>query len=489
MQVSHALPAAGLASAIVFDDPTLIAHAGLIPALRLAEYAGLNDLVGEHLTLIGPGSAYSPAKVAVLVAGMLAGADCIDDMDVLRHGATKRVFEDLRAPSSLGTFLRIFTHGHVRQLDAINSRLLTNLQAATTRAGSPVLPDAGELVYVDIDDTIRQTYGYTKQGAGYGYSKVKGLNAMIVTATTPTSASVILGARLRKGSTASSRGATKLLADGLATLNRTTRLEPNPGTESTTDTGAGLVIIRADSAYYNHGVVATARRAGARFSLTTRSNPAVRRAISAIPDDAWTSIKYTDAIWDEEDQRWVSDAEVAETTYTAFTGRRKAEHVTAGLIVRRVKRLNPAAAVGQGELFDTYRYHAVFTDSPLSMLAAEKAHRAHAIVESVIAELKDSALAHLPSGKFQANAAWLVLAAITHNLTRALAALAGVGHRRARMATVRRKLISIPARVASSARKIRIHAPAGWRWQTGFANVLAALDFLAHQRAARRLRT
>lgn len=204
------------------------------------------------------------------------------------------------------------------------------------------------------------------------------------------------------------------------------------------------MIVRADSAYYNRDVVATARRARARFSFTARSNPAVHRTISAIPDDAWTSINYTDSIWDEQDQRWVSDAEVAEPTYTAFTRRRKAEHISARLIVRRVKRLNARADQGQGELFDTYRYHAVFTDSPLPILEAEKAHRAHAIVESTIAELKDNALAHLPSGKFAANAAWLALAVITYNLTRALAALAGAGHRRERMATIRRTLISLP---------------------------------------------
>ncbi|RYY12758.1 MAG: IS1380 family transposase [Alphaproteobacteria bacterium] len=432
-----------------------------------------------------------------LIAGMLAGADSIDDMDVLRHGGTKKIFTELRAPSTLGTFLRIFTHGHVRQLDAVNSRMLLNLQTATVRAGQALLPEADELVYVDIDDTIRQTYGYAKQGAGYGYSKVKGLNAMILTATTPTSASVILGARLRKGSTASARGASKLLADGLATLKRTTASSTASSTGASSvadaDNAAGLVIVRADSAYYNHDVVATVRRAQARFSITTRSNPALRRAISAIPDDSWTAIKYTDAVWDEEDKRWVSDAEVAETQYTAFTGRRKAEHVTARLIVRRVKRLNPTAGAGagnvQGELFDTYRYHAVFTDSPMSMLIAEKAHRAHAIVESTIAELKDNALAHLPSGKFQANAAWLMLAVIAHNLTRTLAALAGAGHRRERMATIRRKLISLPARIASSGRKLRLHAPHGWRWQAGFDNVLAAIKAVARPVAHPRLRT
>lgn len=486
MQVSHVLPAASMISAFAFDEPNLIAHAGLIPTLTLAEQGGLFDLLRQRLTLTGPGTAHSAEKIATLVAGMLAGADSIDDMDVLRHGAMNKLLLQLRAPSTLGTFLRTFTHGHVRQLDAVNSRFLANLQTGTMQAGTPLLPGADELVYLDIDDTIRQTYGYAKQGAGYGYSKVKGLNAMILTATTPISAPVILGARLRKGSTASARGAAKLLGDGLATMKRVT--STNSINEPTGS--SGLVIVRADSAYYNHSVVATARRANARFSITARHNKAVRRAISRIGDDAWTAIEYTDAVWDEQDQRWVSDAEVAEINYIAFTGRRKAEHVTARLIVRRVKRLNAAAvAGGQAELFDTYRYHAVFTDSPLAMLEAEKAHRAHAIVESVISELKDNALAHLPSGRFQANAAWLAVAVITHNLARAFAAVAGAGHRRERMATIRRKLFQVPARVASSARRLRLHAPVGWRWRVGLENVLSAIEAISRPRVVPQLRT
>ena len=483
MKVSHALPASGTTSSVVFDDGNLIAHAGLVPALRLGEQAGLHELVRDHVHLDGPGRAYPEVKVTGLVAGMLVGADSIDDMDVLRHGAMGRLFSDLRAPSTFGTFLRCFDHGRVRQLDAVAVRFLPRLQEVTTAAGAPLLADAAQLVYVDIDDTIRQTYGYAKQGAGYGYSKVKGLNAMIVVASTPTSAPVILGTRLRKGSTASAKGAPKLLADGLATLRRTVSHDTNAG--------AGLVIVRADSAYYNHGVVAAARRAGARFSITARQNQHVQQTISTIPDGAWTSIKYTDAVWDEEDQRWISDAEVAEISYTAFTGRRKAEHVTARLIVRRVKRLNPRRDEGQDELFTdatSYRYHAVFTDSPLSMLAAEKNHRAHAIVEGVIAELKDNALAHLPSGNFQANAAWLVIAAITHNLTRALAVLAGPDRRRERAGTLRRKLISIPARIASSGRRLRLHAPIAWPWQAGFENVLTGLTHATRPRQGLPLR-
>ena len=310
------------------------------------------------------------------------------------------------------------------------------------------------MAFVDIDDTVRQTYGYAKQGAGRGYSGVKGLNALIATVSTPLSAPVIAATRLRKGATNSVRGAAKLLADALATTARA---------------GAtGLVIVRADSAFYSYPIIAAARRAGARFSVTARLTPTVTSAITTIGDDAWTPIHYPNAIWDDEEQRLVSDAEVAETTFTAFTGRRRAEHVTARLIVRRVRRLNPTTvAVGQSEMFAVYRYHAIFTDSPEPMLAAEATHRDHAIIEQVIADLKDSALAHLPSGVFTANAAWLACAAIAHNLTRAAGALASTLHARARTGTIRAQLINTPARIARSAHQLQLHLPQHWPWQHG----------------------
>ncbi len=204
-------------------------------------------------------------------------------------------------------------------------------------------------------------------------------------------------------------------------------------------------------------------------------NPAVVAASSRIDPAAWTAIRYPNAIYDEDERRWISDAEVAEVPFTAFTSRRKAEHVTARLIVRRVRRLNPATAPAgharQGELFATYRYHAVLTDNPEPMLAAEATHRDHAIVEQVIAELKNGPLAHLPSGVFTANAAWLTCAAISHNLTRAAGVLAGGRHTRARAATLHRQLIDVPARVAHSAHRQTVHLPTGWPWEPGLDEV------------------
>ncbi len=445
MRLSHARRAIDAR----FDDPNLVSCAGLVPVIALAQRCGLAALLGDRLTIAAQGGANAAAKVLAAVAGMVCGADSITDMDLLRHGGMGRLFAGVRAPSTLGTFLRLFTFGHVRQLDAVAAALLARLAAT-----APVLPDARQVVFVDIDDTVRQTYGYAKQGAGRGYTGVKGLNALLATVSTPLSAPLIAATRLRKGSTNSARGAAKLLAEALATARRAG--------------AAGLLLVRADSAYYGADIVAACRRAGARFSITARLTPSVIKAIAGIDEQAWVPIRYPNAVYDDHEQRWVSDAEVAETTLTAFTGRRRREQVTARLIVRRVRRLNPATIpTGQSEMFAVYRHHAVFTDNAEPMLAAEATHRDHAIVEQVIAELKNGPLAHLPSGVFTANAAWLVCAAMAHNLTRAAAALAGGRHARTRTGTIRTQLIHTPGRIAHSAHRQLLHLPQDWPWETG----------------------
>ena len=447
MQLSHMV---SLGSA-AFDDPNLVASAGLVPVLALAGRCGLHE-AASALTVPNP----SPGlKVAAVVAGMVAGADSIDDLDRLRHGGMGRLFTGIRAPSTLGTFLRAFTFGHVRQLDKVAADLLANLARHT-----PLLPDADQVTWVDVDDTVKPTYGYAKQGAGYGYTHIKGLNALVGVVSTPTSAPVIAATRLRKGSTNSARGAASFVAGTLATVKRC---------------GAtGLVVARADSGFYTADVVAAIGRAGARFSLTARLNASVRAAIDTIEEQAWTPIHYPNAVWDEQAGGWVSDAEVAETGYTAFASRRPRRAVTARLIVRRVKLL-PPAGTAQPALVEGYRYHAVFTDSPLTMLQAEACHRGHAVVEQVIADLKGGPLAHLPSGRFAANGAWLTCAAMAHNLTRALGCLASTFHATARPATIRDQLVNLPARLAQSARRIRLHLPSRWRWEHAWHAVTTAL--------------
>lgn len=425
----------------VFDDHNLVSAAGLLPVLQLAERAGLNDLVTDRLHLPGSAGAAADAKVGTVVAGMIAGADSIDDLRLLRHGALPRLLCGSRAPSTVGTFLRAFTFGHVRQLDAIAARVLVGLGCQ-----APLLAGEG-VIYVDVDDTVRQTYGYAKQGAGRGYTGVKGLNVLLATVSTPGSAPLIAAARLRRGGTASPRGAHRLVADALVTTGKLAGPDR-------------LKVLRADSGFYSHEIVAACQRHGTRFSITARQDVAVRKAIEQIPPDAWVPIQYTNAVWDDTAQAWISEAEVAETTYTAFVSR-AAHRVTARLIVRRVPDANPAH---QNPLFTVYRHHAVFTDSPLPMLAAEKAHRAHAIVEQVIADLKNGPLAHLPSGHFWANSAWLVCAAIAFNLTRTAGILAGAAHAQATTRTLRAQLILVPGRLARSARRLTLHLPAGWPW-------------------------
>ena len=452
MQVSHTTRAV----AHVFDDSNLVSSAGLVPAMKLAEKAGLRSLADRWLSVATDKGANAGLKVVSLVAGMLAGADAIDDMAVLRHGGMRKLFAHLYAPSTLGSFLRAFTFGHVRQLDAVASRFLISL-AALSPLISPE-PD-GDYVFLDVDDTIIEVHGHQKQGASFGYSGVRGLNAILATVKTVTGAPIILAQRLRRGAASSPHGATRLIRDALATLHRL------PGMS------AARVLFRADSAFYTFASIRAALAGGADVSVTARLDAAVRKRIAAIPAAGWTPIKYTHAIFDEDTRTWISDAEVAEIPYTAFTSRKKADHIPGRLVVRRIPELNKQKLAGQTTLFDLHRFHAFFTTSTLDTVTADTTHRAHAAIELVNSDLKSSALAHLPSGVFAANAAWLVLAVIAFNLTRAAAATAGTGLARATTATIRRKLINIPARIASSARRITLHLPENWPWETGWTRL------------------
>ena len=439
----------------VFDDPNLVSDAGLVPALLLAESAGLYDLLEERLSVASPNAT---VKATSVVGGMLAGADSIDDLDLLRHGGLGRLFGGVRAPSTLGTFLRSFTHGHVQQLDAVGGGLLAGLSRRVPGvvAGADT---AHGLAFLDVDDTIREVHGYAKQGAAYGYTRVRGLNIQLATLSTPLAVPVIARARLRKGNTSSAKGAGRLLAQALSTA-RTAGVK-------------GQILCRADSAYYGWAFVGAALRAQAWFSVTARMTKTVTAAIASIAEDAWKPIKYPHAIWEEVEQRWISDAEVAEVPFVAFTGRRQAEHVTCRLIVRRVKRIQPLASDGshQGELFAVYRHHAFVTNTTFTTVEADQLHRDHAIVEQVIAELKDGPLAHLPSGKYAANAAWVSLAVTAFNIARAAAVAANLA--KARWATLRRKIIQVPARIAATGRRLVLHLPTHWPWAHNWESLRA----------------
>ena len=278
MQLSHTRPVVSA----TFDEPNLVSAAGLVPLMVLAEEAGLRALGDEHLSVPTDKGANGGAKLAALVAGMATGADSIDDMALLRHGAMGKVFDRPYAPSTLGSFLRSFTFGHVRQVDAVASRFTLALAERTGLLGEA--EDTGP-VLLDLDDTIVEVHGYAKQGAGFGYTGVRGLNALLATVSTEQVAPVIAGQRLRKGNVGSPRGAARLATDALALIRRS-HLAGRP------------VLLRADSAFYSHALVDAAAKAGAQVSVTVRMDPAVKRAIATIDQDAWETIKYTDAIYD-----------------------------------------------------------------------------------------------------------------------------------------------------------------------------------------------
>ena len=445
-----------------FDDPNLVSQAGLVPVMALAERAGLADLVAEHVRPGGECGVNPHLKVACLVAGMAAGADSIDDMGLLRHGAMPALFGGVRAPSTLGSHLRCYNFGNVAQLEKAGREFLAELARR-----APLLPGAGTLAFIDIDSMQKRVYGHNKQGARFGHTKiqgksllVRGLNALAATISTPLSAPVLAATRLRGGNAASARGAASLAARAITTAR---------------DCGCtGTIIVRLDSAYYNAAVIGAIHRGGARFSVTVPLNASIRAAIAAIGDDAWTPIRYPRAIWDDQLGAWISDAEVAETQYTAFASK-KGQAVTARLVVRRVRDLNKQAAAGQDELFPLWRYHAVFTDSPFELVQAEGQHRDHAVVEQVFADVTSGPLAHMPSGVFAANAAWLSIAAMAHNLLRTAGALASLPFARARAATIRRDLIAVAARTARHGRgHLTLHLPDGWHREHEWLSLFAA---------------
>jgi hypothetical protein len=445
VQVSHNF----MAASAVFDDGHLVSCAGLVPVMTLATQTGLPQLLTEKVHIARPriksGSANPSPKLATVIAGMCAGADSIDDLDVVRAGGMKTLFDGVYAPSTIGTLLREFTFGHARQLESVLREHLARLCERV-----PLLPAADERAFIDIDSLLRPVYGNAKQGASYGHTKIagkqilrKGLSPLIATISTDTAAPVIAGARLRAGKTNSGKGAARMVAQAVATARAA-------GV-------SGQILVRGDSAYGNGVVVAACRRAGARFSLVLTKNRTVAAAIDSIGDDAWTPVKYPGAVRDPDTGAWISDAEVAEIPYTAFASTPHA--VTARLIVRRVK-----DARYRDALFPVWRFHPFFTDTDEPVDAADITHRRHAIIETVFADLIDGPLAHMPSGRFGANSAWILCAAIAHNLLRATGVLAGGAHAVARGATLRRKIVNVAARLARPQRRPVLHLPSHWPW-------------------------
>ena len=423
---------------IAFDDHRLVANAGLILPATLALRLGLPQLLRKHLDLGGAaGRANTGDKMMTLVASALAGGDCIDDADVLRAGGTARVLGfTAKAPSTLGTFLRSFRWGHVRQLDRVSRELLARVWKAGAGPGDAPFT-------IDLDSTICETYGLAKEGARHhGYTGARGYHPLLAVVA---GTGDVLMARLREGQANTARGAAHFLRETVGRVRYC---------------GArGQLTVRADSGFYTHAVVAVCRRMDVRFSIAIRQRARLRNLIEAIPEDAWTPIPY-----------WMDGAaDVAETTYTPFQA--EADAAPVRLIVRRVK----PAPCSQLALFATYSYHGFITDRDGETLELEADHRRHAEIENAIRDLKYGVgLNHLPSGRFAANGAWLAVQVMAHNLARWTARI-GLGQQIVTTKTLRRRVFALARQITRSARRLTLHLPRRWPWKEQFSRALARL--------------
>jgi len=427
---------------VSFTERNLVPNAGLLPAAVLAQQIGFAELVDQRLRLASEG-ANSGSKALTVVGSMLAGGDSIDDTALLRAGAAAELFDSTRSPSTVGSWLRAHKWSNVRQLDAVSRELLVRLWGA----GAGPVDLAGPLT-IDLDSSIVPVYGRGKQGAAFGYTKVRGYHPQFATCA---ATGMVLFSRLRGGSAGAARGAKSFLTETVSRVR---------------DAGAtGQLVVRADSAFYSRAVLATATKFKVQFSVTARQDKKIRAAIEAIDEDAWAPIPY----WLSTPE--VSGADVAETSYTAFSGSNGGKDaIEVRLVVRRV-RPTPGSQLA---LFTTWDYHTFVTNRPGDVLEIEADHRRHAVVEQRIAELKSAGLAHLPSGgKFMANAAWLALAVMAHNLGRAVGRLAGPDLQRATMSTLQRRMFTIPGRLVHSGRRRHLRLPANWPWARAIEQALA----------------
>jgi hypothetical protein len=415
-------------SVVMFDDERMVANAGVMLPALLAKRIGVERLVDGCVDLgERRGGANPGRKVMTMVSAMALGADCIEDCDVLRSGQTAAVLgHRVAAPSTVGTFLRAFTFGHVRQLDRV---LAESLQRAWAAGAGP---DDQRLV-VDVDSFVGEVHGYAKQGASFGYTRKRGYHPILATRA---DTGEVLHIRARKGSANTARGALRFVEELLPRIARAGATGPK--------------LLRADSGFCNKRIMARLQAAGWTYSIGVRRHAHITAAIAAIPETDWQPL--TDYPQDGE-------AQIAQTMLDCQR-----------LIVRRTRLLGD-----QAELWPDWRHFAFLTNRTDRLEVVEVEHRQHAVVELAIRDLKDQALAHFPSGKFYANAAWTVIAALAHNLLRwtHLIALPGQTVRTAR--TLRRRLLTIPGRLTRSGRRTTLRMPARWPWAHDF---LAALDQL-----------
>jgi len=420
-----------------FTEANLVPNAGLLPVAMLAQRVDLPGLFDDRLRLAVHGAS-SGSKALTVIGSILVGGDSIDDTAVLRAAAAGSLSDDTRAPSTIGSWLRAHKWSNVREHDAISRELIARLWAAGAGPG-----DLTASLTFDLGSSIVPVYGRAKQGAAFGYTKVRGYHPQFATCA---QSGMVLFSRLRGGAAGSARGAKSFLTE---TVSR----PRNAG-------ASGQLTVRADSAFFSKAGLGTAVKFDVRFSVTARQDNKIRAAIEAIEESAWAPIPY----WLSAPE--VCGADVAETSYTAFSGK---DTMTVRLIVRRV---HPTPG-SQLALFTTWDHHAFVTNRDGDFLELEADHRRHAVVEQRVAELKSAGLAHLPSGKFNANAAWLALTVMAHNLGRAVGRLGGPDLDTATIATLRRKVFTTPGRLASSARRLTLKLPESWPWAPA---ITAAMD-------------
>jgi hypothetical protein len=416
---------------VCFDDQRVVSDAGVMMVATLAERLGIEALAQRFVRLRPkrPGAGNAGRKVMALIFAMVLGADSIDDADVLRAGRTGRLLGGwVPAPSTLGTFLRAFTFGHVRQLD----KLLGQALERAWKAGAG--PGEGRLV-IDVDSFVGEVCGRLKQGAAYGYTRVLGYHPILATRADTRE---VLHIRMRRGSTNTQKGMLRFCQELAARIDRAG--------------ASGQKLLRADSGFWNTKVFEYLERIGWQYSIGVRMIKTVRQAVEAIAEDAWQPIPYPDG----------GEAQIAETSYG---GRR--------LIVRRTRLLG-----AQAELWPDWRHFCLISNRDEEITTVEAEHREHAVVEQVIADLKDQALAHFPSGDYDANAAWTVLAALAHNLLR-WTQLLGLPETTVRAArTLRRRLLAVPGRLTRHGRAWTLHLPSGWPWCSDFVAALKAIRAL-----------
>ena len=408
----------------VFDDGSLVGDAGLLLAGTVMSRLGLEALIDDTVRPGGSAGSGAGRKVLSLVASVLVGGCCIDDAQRLRSGSAAAVL--LLAPSTLGTFLRSFTFGHVRQLDKA-------LESAQMRAWSVgAAPGVAEMT-VDLDSTVCEVCGKAKHGAAYGHTKVLGYHPLVAVRS---DTGEVLHSRMRSGS--SQRGNVHFARETLARLRRLA--------------ADAAVTVRADAGFFSYDMIAAIGAHNACYSITIPQNAKVKAAIAAIDDD-WASIEYTRG----------GEAQVAETTITA--GRRNdklrgddAKPAKLRLIVRRTRLLG-----AQAELWPNWRYHCFVTDrEDLDTKAADANHRAHATVELAIRDLKESAgLSRCPSERFPANGAWLACCVLAHNLARRTARLdrAHPTRQLTVAATIHNRLLTVPGRLVNHSGRHRLRLP------------------------------